>query len=692
MSTNTYEALLNYTQSLELSFSSTKIRKLLTTFRVYLASAFGLSIGYTEEEVAKSLSKLPLKRFVEKALAQFEIAFAETVNSITDEEEKKKKKATLYNDRSNLKSFLSWISEQKWHSSFQKLNSDSSKRAPRARKGKSLQATRRGKGKNLYARQYALPEAILQKEYSLLHQDLKFLEAYAVLKAPPEGLERGDQAAIRDTTFANHRTSIRRFYGWAIGVKSRLEQEKLTTKLQKVINNLASNSKDQGLQNQKQELERQLSELRAKPEESLSPLKYRKVEILIELSHLRSKFSKNLRDRKRQLERLVAQIDKCSLEIMLDTTLFNRFISWGINECSNGGGWAIAHYSSGIFVTKFLGRTRDYDQSYISSIIDDLSIKQKACIASYKPNVRKDKSEKWLTLEQQDAIVNHLEDCTAEYDYRGVERSLIKILRSKQRHLTVLFLEHYPVRVYELTILESNKTLKWGTDPETKREGYYCEFSAEQTKTGEPKIWFLDPDVFNEPLTQWLQVWRPKAGVDHNFLFFTLNKGAYGQQMTCHALGEMVKNCVFIASRDLKLAAQDELTKLKSEGKTEEEARQSLSRKHQCFIDIEPRRTNIHYWRHLVSTAIRKADASLSQLKALHKIIGNSVEIGNTVYNQLELEEETADATSWRRTLIGTTGLSEQTLDRYKERLLAAALAIMSKKQLNRLRDLGYNV
>lgn len=66
MSISTYEALVNYTESQNLSFSSPRMRKLLSTFRVHLAPGFGLMLGYKEEEIANSLGSLPLKKFVDR--------------------------------------------------------------------------------------------------------------------------------------------------------------------------------------------------------------------------------------------------------------------------------------------------------------------------------------------------------------------------------------------------------------------------------------------------------------------------------------------------------------------------------------------------------------------------------------------------------------------------------------------------
>jgi hypothetical protein len=667
------------------------MRKLLSTFRVHLAPGFGLMLGYKEEEIANSLGSLPLKKFVNQAPTLLESSFAETLNPLSDAQ-KKAKKNTLYNDRANLKQFLDWIALQTWQLTSQTKPPDSSLRAPRNRTGKSLKEVRRGKGRNSYAEKYGLSEVLLEQKFPQLYQQLNLFKDYEVLDAPPDGFLRA-RSAVESVTAANHREGCRQFYGWGLGLPTTSERDRVLSQLQDVITALGSGNENattfQKLEQQKQTLENQLLNLT----QTISPFEARRKEVLSQLedveSELQQKSSKKLVKRRKWLDQLLIHLETCSLELILDVALFSRFIKWGINVKGNSDAWANNHYSSAIVVATFFQNSPTPPYK-IDKIIEDLRKSRTGYVQNYQSDVRAGKEEKWLNLEQQEILLAHLRACTAEYDWRGRKRSLIAILLSWQQYLLFLLLIHYPIRVGEIPFLEWGVTLTWKLDPESGREGYHCSFTADHTKTDKAKSWFLDPDVFNEPLKEWLEVWHPKAEVNHNFLFFNVRKPKYGQQLTAGSLAKRAKNTVYAGCRDLKFAAVQELERLMAEGKTEVEARKLLSKEHNVFLDLEPKRTNVHYWRHIISSLLRKNEATYAQIKAFHNIISNSVAMGDDVYNQLNLEEETAAAISWRRKLVKNGEMSEEMLDVTIDRLLGALLAILTQKQRQKLRDLGF--
>jgi hypothetical protein len=122
------------------------------------------------------------------------------------------------------------------------------------------------------------------------------------------------------------------------------------------------------------------------------------------------------------------------------------------------------------------------------------------------------------------------------------------------------------------------------------------------------------------------------------------NKNSQGKPFTKSSFGSLVRNTIYAACRDLKAAAEEELENLQKQGKSETD----LPQKYKLFLNIEPKRTNPHFFRHLGSTEIRRGNASAGEIKAFHNIIGNSVQQGDTSYNILEPEEETQKAVSWR--------------------------------------------
>jgi hypothetical protein len=70
---------------------------------------------------------------------------------------------------------------------------------------------------------------------------------------------------------------------------------------------------------------------------------------------------------------------------------------------------------------------------------------------------------------------------------------------------------------------------------------------------------------------------------------------------------------------------------------------------HPLFKDVEPRRTNPHFFRNIGITHERR-HGDPGKRKAFHKVIGNSEEVGDKVYNIMEPGEKTVDAKYWWKT------------------------------------------
>lgn len=70
---------------------------------------------------------------------------------------------------------------------------------------------------------------------------------------------------------------------------------------------------------------------------------------------------------------------------------------------------------------------------------------------------------------------------------------------------------------------------------------------------------------------------------------------------------------------------------------------------HPLFKDVNPRRTNPHFFRNIGITHERR-HGDPAKRKAFHKVIGNSEKVGDKVYNIMEPGEKTVDAKYWWKT------------------------------------------
>ena len=82
---------------------------------------------------------------------------------------------------------------------------------------------------------------------------------------------------------------------------------------------------------------------------------------------------------------------------------------------------------------------------------------------------------------------------------------------------------------------------------------------------------------------------------------------------------------------------------------------------HPLFQDIDPRKTNPHFFRNIAITHERR-HGDPTKRKAFHKVIGNSEAVGDRDYNEMNPGEKTVDAKGWWKseTLQGKAALSAQ--------------------------------
>lgn len=520
-----------------------------------------------------------------------------------------KNKQTLDNNKSSLKRFISWIRGQSWYYTIA-TRQEQPLRTPALKHSQTLVKSRKG-FKAFGSEPYSLTRE--QAPTGLIEQVEK-LRVFWTSKIDPNGLRK--DSFVKSLTFDGHVQFAFLFLGWV------LKYEIPSIKLQK--------------EKQVEHNEKKLSE----PEQGL--------------------------------EQLLSE--PISLRLLADLTLLKKFVAWGVNVRGNSNGWVVRVLNTAVFVSKYLYAGSSKEENYVDiQPIKDIRDYRKAFAKEYKPKIRQTKDEKVLSPQQMQLILDYLWRCTAVRNASGGKRTDRTIIRSWQRYLIILILHHYPIRSREIRELELGETLKYGyckLANGVEREAYYCEMDDEDTKTEESKKWVLDPDIFNQPLNEWLRIWRPKAQLDHNSVFFMCGNSTYpeteGQPFTSKGqLYSLVRTAIYRACCILK----DEAQALVDAGEV-------LPKHLDSFLTIDPKRTNPHFFRHLASTDLRRQGASHEQKKAFHKIIGNSVAMGDKSYTLLELEEETQQAITWRKDL-------EQKLPLKQHENLSRSLQSQGLKSVN---------
>jgi hypothetical protein len=583
---NLYEIVELFARDKEIEMTSQKIRNLRSTIKKCLKHAWSFS-DKEWKKIDECLKNISSDEFMAKAPEEFYNFYNQAL--IYEPESK----ATLGNNKSDFEELFIWLKKQKW---FNYKYWEKPEKVPKTKTGKSFNDHRKGKGKNATKNTYILKESQRLKH---IVEQVEKLRIYTTAKVDPAGLR--EEKAIIHESFKKYEGFIWRFLG---GFFYKLAPQFESIKSELFLKNIEADN--QG----------------------------------IELN-CPNQFSEQ------DLKTIEQQLESPTLSIFKEVSLLRRYVAWGINNNANGYGWASSVYTSAIFVVKHLP-TLQGSQIDTEPILNNLRKERKHYERDYRPQVKKTKDEKILTPEQIEVIIQHLWQCTAERTFSGLKRSEEAIILSWIKFLIVLLLHHYPIRSREIRELEWGRNFKFAWNSELSCSSYYCEQEPEDTKNQQERKWFFDPNIFVEVFDEWFKVWRPKAKVQHNFVFFMYgDKTSLGEPFTRAAFGSLVKRTIYAACRDLKAAAEDELENLHRQGKSESD----LPQKYKLFLNLEPKRTNAHFFRHLGSTEIRRGNASAGEIKAFHNIIGNSVQQGDTSYNILEPEEETQKAVSWRTDL-----------------------------------------
>lgn len=612
-----HDALKLYAEFQGEALESKSIRKLISTLKIYVLPNFSFSIQSLTKPIV-CLKKVCLTKFINNA----EQIFAQNYDNAL---KLGKNRTSLENDKSNLNRFLKWMKKQNWYSIVANRR-EKPRSTPAQRTGQALSTIRRGQRRLFSANKYRLPASLITIKLS---KQLNQLRTFATAPIDPEGYRQ--DKPMRIITFDDRYVHyILRFLGWLVKYEIPDLAER---KLNAIKGNVSFSNEDF-------QLEQRLFK---------RPLETSDLETLTAF--------KDLIENGVSLENAALSLDKelldLDLAIMEDLRLLKKFIAWGVNTQKNSQVWGRQVCDTAILIVKKNHGSKSKKLKYVDiDFIEEIRLYRNTIMQDYVPKTKLTKDEKILSPEQMEAIIDHLWQCTAIRYPKTAKRSSRAIVWSWQKFLIILFLHHYPIRGREIREMEWGGTLKVGTMGDGRR-AYYCEMDESQTKTGTPKKWYLDPDVFNDVFDEWLNYWRPKAEVSHKLVFFTHGSSLYpdakGKQLSVSSLHSLVSSTIYSACRDLKTAAYSELEQLMGQGRGEFEARQLLSRTSKLFIDIDPKRTNPHFLRHLGSTEIRRLNATPAEVKAFHKIIGNSEAEGEKSYSMLELDEETEQAISWRK-------------------------------------------
>lgn len=324
-----------------------------------------------------------------------------------------------------------------------------------------------------------------------------------------------------------------------------------------------------------------------------------------------------------------------------------------------------------------------------------------------KANKKAKRTEKEMTMEQCIEVVKYLRKCCASRDSFGAKRSDLAVIRSWQRYLIVAILTYCPVRQREIRELELERTLFRTSN------GYRMILAPEDNKTGDERDFILSdvlaPEVVAD-IDEWLDIWRPKiqaatANLD-NWLGFVarraykntegLNKylakleqqhqqaiqagqdekvgeieklmqsARYNIQTLEQARNNLQNNLFFVSTGNSQLEtygkqieASDIFTTVTRAVYTATSTLKML--KNPLFKDVEPRKTNPHFFRNIAITHERRY-GDPTKRKALHKVLGNSEAVGDRDYNEMHPEEKTVDAKGWWKseTLEGKAALIAQ--------------------------------
>ena len=400
------------------------------------------------------------------------------------------------------------------------------------------------------------------------------------------------------------------------------------------------------------------------------------------------------------------------LKLLTDTTVLQKFLSWGINERKNTFGWGQGFCETALNIAKWLHCRNSKRPMYRDiEVVEEIRMITNQFAKNYAPQRKSNKKaklrEKEMTLSQCIEIVKYLRQCCATRDSFGSERSTLSIIRSWQRYLLIAILTYCPIRQRELREMELNRTLF------RTPNGYRVILQPEDNKTGDERDFMLSnvlPTQVVADIDEWLDVWHPlmKQAIENldEWLGF-VQRRKYTNQAELDTYLEKLNSEILQAKQCLDEQTVKELEKTKALIKVNIDAlypaQKNLSSKflfmscgnsqmegygvpldaggvvnivtrgvytaslalkksgHPLFKNIDPRRTNPHFFRNIAITHERRY-GDPAKRKAFHKVIGNSEKVGDLHYNEMHPGEKTVDAKDWwlSETLQGKNAIISQ--------------------------------
>lgn len=406
------------------------------------------------------------------------------------------------------------------------------------------------------------------------------------------------------------------------------------------------------------------------------------------------------------------ELANVDLKLLTDTTLLKKFLSWGINERKNTFGWGQGFCETALNIAKWVychqsKRPMYRDIESVEEIRMMINGLAKDYVEQRKSNKRVKREEKEMTMEQCIEIVKYLRQSCAPRDSYGSQRSTLSIIRSWERYLLVVILTYCPLRQRELREMELGRTLFRTSN------GYRVILQPEDNKTGDERDFMLSnllPPKVVADIDEWLDIWHPQLkkateNLDEWLGFVNRRKyknnvelDKYNKKLTSQiqqakqcqdqekveeleeiiALIQVNIEALYSAQKNLKeklFFISCGNSQMEGYGEPLEASglftivtravyTASLALKesgHSLFKDIDPRKTNPHFFRNIAITHERR-HGDPAKRKAFHKVIGNSEQVGDLHYNEMHPGEKTVDAENWwqSETLQGKNAIRSQ--------------------------------
>jgi len=211
-------------------------------------------------------------------------------------------------------------------------------------------------------------------------------------------------------------------------------------------------------------------------------------------------------------------LDDLNIIDMADASILKEYIAWRKNARGNNKGTIKLALYTALNVAKWAYQAPDSLRKETTEKIKELKLQY--CSGKKEPRTTSKEAfgEKLLLFEQCEEIVRYLRDCCASKNSHGLPRTPDAIINSWQNYMIAAILTYTPIRQKEIRELELGNNL-------TKQDDVWWVIqSPEHTKNGKPREFPLFPCDSQEQLTrdldEYVDIWRKKAELSHNFLFF----------------------------------------------------------------------------------------------------------------------------------------------------------------------------